>query len=198
MSCSNRSAALLQLKKSGKALEDAEQCIKRRPDWDKGFYRKGLALELSDRYPEVTLLIPASRNSLKGHACMPDLPLSTNNYRCYIAQALEAVEKALACNPSNVEMQRKARDLRKKTTGGGSAGLAKADKENESSQQAAKGAEGASQAQQRQPLKVCTLHQSALILCYLPFGARVLSYHAQQLCKDAGMIARTFVAQLAC
>ena len=118
MSCSNRSAALLQLKKSGKALEDAEQCIKRRPDWDKGFYRKGLALELSDRYPEVTLLIPASRNSLKGHACMPDLPLSTNNYRCYIAQALEAVEKALACNPSNVEMQRKARDLRKKTTGG--------------------------------------------------------------------------------
>jgi len=55
--CSNRSAALLQLKKSGKALEDAEQCIKRRPDWDKGFYRKGLALELADRCPEVTALI---------------------------------------------------------------------------------------------------------------------------------------------
>ena len=60
MSCSNRSAALLQLKKSGKALEDAEQCIKRRPDWDKGFFRKGLALELADRYPEVTPPLPVS------------------------------------------------------------------------------------------------------------------------------------------
>ena len=51
--CSNRSAALLQLRKSGKALEDAEQCIKRRPDWDKGFYRKGLALELAGKRSEV-------------------------------------------------------------------------------------------------------------------------------------------------
>ena len=51
--CSNRSAALLQLRKSGKALEDAEQCIKRRPDWDKGFYRKGLALELAGKSSEV-------------------------------------------------------------------------------------------------------------------------------------------------
>ena len=58
--CSNRSAALLQLKKLGKALEDAEQCIKRRPDWDKGFYRKGLALEIAERCPEVTSLIAAS------------------------------------------------------------------------------------------------------------------------------------------
>ena len=62
--CSNRSAALLQLKKSGKALEDAEQCIKLRPDWDKGFYRRGLALELADRYPEVTSLIFATSSSL--------------------------------------------------------------------------------------------------------------------------------------
>lgn len=60
--CSNRSAALLQLRKSGKALEDAEQCIKRKPDWDKGFYRKGLALELAGRCSEVrasSLTLPA-------------------------------------------------------------------------------------------------------------------------------------------
>lgn len=32
---SNRSAALLQLAKTTKALADAEQCIRLRPDWDK-------------------------------------------------------------------------------------------------------------------------------------------------------------------
>ncbi len=50
---SNRSAALLQLKKAAKALEDAEKCISLRPDWDKGHYRKGLALELQGAYNEV-------------------------------------------------------------------------------------------------------------------------------------------------
>ena len=58
--CSNRSAALLQLRKSGKALEDAEQCIKRRPDWDKGFYRKGLALELAGKTSEVGVITDLS------------------------------------------------------------------------------------------------------------------------------------------
>ena len=36
---SNRSAALLKLKKITKALEDAEQCIKLKPDWEKGYFR---------------------------------------------------------------------------------------------------------------------------------------------------------------
>lgn len=50
---SNRSAALLQLKKAAKALEDAEKCIQCRPEWDKGHYRKGLALELQGALSEV-------------------------------------------------------------------------------------------------------------------------------------------------
>ncbi len=33
---SNKSAALLKLKKVTKALDDAETCIKLKPDWDKG------------------------------------------------------------------------------------------------------------------------------------------------------------------
>ena len=36
MTCSNRSAALLQLSKTTKALSDADECIRLRPDWDKG------------------------------------------------------------------------------------------------------------------------------------------------------------------
>lgn len=38
--CSNRSAALLALAKTTKALADAEECIRLRPDWDKGHFRK--------------------------------------------------------------------------------------------------------------------------------------------------------------
>ena len=77
-------------------------------------------------------------------------------------QALDAVVKALACNPSNIEMQRKARDLRKKI-GGGSTSLTKADKENDGRQQSIKDTEAASQAQRQQPLKVCSMHKSILL-----------------------------------
>ncbi len=60
---SNRSAALLQLKKAAKALEDAEECIRRRPDWEKGHFRKGLALELQGAYTEVILPDPSNQTS---------------------------------------------------------------------------------------------------------------------------------------
>ena len=50
---SNRSAALLQLSKTGKALADAEECIRLRPDWDKGYFRKAAALEALGRMEEV-------------------------------------------------------------------------------------------------------------------------------------------------
>lgn len=78
-------------------------------------------------------------------------------------QALEAVVKALACNPGNTEMQRKAHDLRKRT-GGGSASLTKADKENDSRQQFMKSTQAATQAQQRQPLKVSSMYKSILLI----------------------------------
>ena len=35
--CSNRSAALLRLKKVSKAMEDAEKVIALKPDWEKGW-----------------------------------------------------------------------------------------------------------------------------------------------------------------
>lgn len=45
---SNRSASLLKLKKVTKALEDAEECIRLRPEWEKGYYRKAAVLEEQD------------------------------------------------------------------------------------------------------------------------------------------------------
>lgn len=50
---SNRSAALLQLSKTTKAVADAEQCIRLRPDWDRGYSRKAAVLEVLGRLEEV-------------------------------------------------------------------------------------------------------------------------------------------------
>lgn len=50
---SNKSAALLKLKKVTKALEDAETCIKLKPDWDKGYFRKGAVLEEMGKLAEA-------------------------------------------------------------------------------------------------------------------------------------------------
>jgi tetratricopeptide (TPR) repeat protein len=52
---SNRSAALLHVNKLSKALTDADQCIRLEPEWDKGHYRRGAALEALDRLEEVSL-----------------------------------------------------------------------------------------------------------------------------------------------
>lgn len=40
---SNRSASYASLKKYQEALEDAEKCVQLKPDWSKGYVRKGLA-----------------------------------------------------------------------------------------------------------------------------------------------------------
>ncbi|CAI5537666.1 unnamed protein product [Closterium sp. Naga37s-1] len=50
---SNRSAAFLQLSKLTKALADAEAAIRLNPAWEKGYYRKGCALEAMKRYDEA-------------------------------------------------------------------------------------------------------------------------------------------------
>jgi tetratricopeptide (TPR) repeat protein len=50
---SNRSAALAKLNKLPKALTDAEEAIRLAPEWDKGYFRKGAALEELGRLEEV-------------------------------------------------------------------------------------------------------------------------------------------------
>ena len=42
---SNRSHALFKLGRYQEALEDAERTISIRPDWGKGYFRKGMALQ---------------------------------------------------------------------------------------------------------------------------------------------------------
>ena len=50
---SNRAAALLQLDKLNKALDDAEMTIKLKPQWEKGYFRKGSILEAMKRYDDA-------------------------------------------------------------------------------------------------------------------------------------------------
>lgn len=52
---SNRSHAYNALDQYDKALEDAEKVVKMRPDWPKGFFRKGLALYGLGRYEEAVI-----------------------------------------------------------------------------------------------------------------------------------------------
>ncbi|KZV56279.1 hypothetical protein F511_00276 [Dorcoceras hygrometricum] len=50
---SNRSAAFLHLVKLNKALADAESTISLKPDWEKGYFRKGCVLEAMGNYEDA-------------------------------------------------------------------------------------------------------------------------------------------------
>eukprot|EP00798_Chlamydomonas_sp_ICE-L_P030778 gene30778-35817_t len=73
---SNRSAALLKLKKVGKALEDAEECIKLRPEWEKGYFRKGAILEDQQQYDEA---LKVYQKALELNADSKDLNVKIRN-----------------------------------------------------------------------------------------------------------------------
>ncbi|TYH29632.1 hypothetical protein ES288_A01G027500v1 [Gossypium darwinii] len=50
---SNRAAAFLHLVKLNKALADAETTITLKPQWEKGYFRKGCILEAMERYEDA-------------------------------------------------------------------------------------------------------------------------------------------------
>ncbi|XP_059448560.1 uncharacterized protein LOC132179798 [Corylus avellana] len=50
---SNRAAAFLQLVKLNKALADAETTISLKPQWEKGYFRKGCILEAMEQYDDA-------------------------------------------------------------------------------------------------------------------------------------------------
>ncbi|XP_059632480.1 uncharacterized protein LOC132275102 [Cornus florida] len=50
---SNRAAAFLHLVKLNKALADAETTITLKPDWEKGYFRKGCVLEAMEQYDDA-------------------------------------------------------------------------------------------------------------------------------------------------
>ncbi|GMF44857.1 unnamed protein product [Phytophthora fragariaefolia] len=79
---SNRSAAYLSLDDASLALADAERCIQTKPDWAKGFSRKGAALHALRRYDEAAA------------AYSEGLKVDASNAACL--SGLEEVKKAEA------------------------------------------------------------------------------------------------------
>jgi len=67
---SNRCAAYLNLNNYGDALKDAEKCIKLKPDWSKGYYRKGCVLVEQKKYEEAALSL---REALRYDADSADI-----------------------------------------------------------------------------------------------------------------------------
>lgn len=73
---SNRSATQLKLKDAAAALKDADKCIQLDPEWQKGYFRKGQALEAQGALDQVITheqLLPASncQQSASCSACPP-------------------------------------------------------------------------------------------------------------------------------
>jgi len=57
---SNRAAAFIHLQKEVKAIKDADQAIALKPDWAKGYFRKGNALVALRRWDEAIEVLTKS------------------------------------------------------------------------------------------------------------------------------------------
>ena len=78
---SNRCECLLQLKKVSKALQDADDCIRLKPDWEKGFYRKGAVLEAMERFEDALV---AYQQALELKPDNKDIQMRVKNVARYI------------------------------------------------------------------------------------------------------------------
>jgi len=86
---SNRSGAYAAVKNYELALEDAEKTIEKKPDWPKGYSRKGAALHGLEKYEEAIV------------AYKQGLQLDAGNVQ--MKQALEEVQKAKSLDPNNLK-----------------------------------------------------------------------------------------------
>ena len=112
-----------------------------------------------------------------------------------IAQALEAVEKAVECNPDNAEMRRKARDLRK--LAGVSVSRPEAGKENQVSSNHADAQQPQTPSlEERAPLKVtahCGCDAGSIVCCCVHEDALAghdSTCHIQSLHQSCAVIER--------
>jgi len=85
---SNRSAAFCKKEDFASALADAEKCVEIKPDWIKGYTRKGTALQFLKKYTEAILAYedglavdPNNQQMKDGiQSCRPHLPASSSPY----------------------------------------------------------------------------------------------------------------------
>jgi tetratricopeptide (TPR) repeat protein len=74
---SNRSATQLKLKDAAAALKDADKCIQLDPEWQKGYFRKGQALEAQGALDQVSSsCLPATASSRPAAVPIPGAPFA--------------------------------------------------------------------------------------------------------------------------
>jgi tetratricopeptide (TPR) repeat protein len=98
---SNRSLCYVQIGKSQKALLDADVCIARRPNWVKGYYRKGAA-HMSLKVGKIMTLLVICRLvciSLLWIICPISVPQEHK-------KAVEAFLDGLKLDPGNAEIEK--------------------------------------------------------------------------------------------
>ena len=93
---SNRSAAHLSLDDAVHALDDAASCIAAKPDWAKGYSRKGAALHALRRYDEA---VAAYQEGLKCDADNAACRSGLDEVEKAQAQAADAAARGQSFNP---------------------------------------------------------------------------------------------------
>ncbi|QDZ25447.1 hypothetical protein HOP50_17g79870 [Chloropicon primus] len=99
---SNRSAALLQLNKVKKAIADADECIRLKPDWEKGYFRKGTIYESMDKTEEA---LEAYKLALEKN---PDNRDCTNKVKLLTKMVQRQQAKAEKLSKQNFSFDKKA------------------------------------------------------------------------------------------
>ncbi|CAM0949047.1 unnamed protein product [Alopecurus aequalis] len=105
---SNRAAAFLQLVKLNKALADADTTIKLKPEWEKGYFRKGCVLEAMEQYEEVRA---KSKYLVTFDQCGETFYPAFSILFSILKNAISAFQIALQHNPQNTEVSRKIKRL---------------------------------------------------------------------------------------
>ena len=85
---SNRAASYSSMGHHDKAIEDAEKCIRLRPDWLKGYFRKGTALEAMNRLDDCC---KAFEDALKAEPNNGEVQEKVNTLRAKVRERNEKV-----------------------------------------------------------------------------------------------------------
>jgi tetratricopeptide (TPR) repeat protein len=101
---SNRAAAFLQLGKEIKAIKDAEQAIALKPDWAKGYFRKGGALVALRKYDHRGF----------SHTFIYQYFAEPRGFHRW-DEAIEVLKKALELEPKSKEISAMLRDTMRKS-----------------------------------------------------------------------------------
>mmetsp|Transcript_3718 Transcript_3718/g.5072 ORF Transcript_3718/g.5072 Transcript_3718/m.5072 type:complete len:603 (+) Transcript_3718:247-2055(+) len=94
----NRAATHIELSNFEEALEDAETCIKLKPEWHRGYYRKGVALEKLLQYQEARVALKEGEKQAPEDA---SIKKALTELESVLNELAISLEETTADNPDN-------------------------------------------------------------------------------------------------